>query len=678
MNGTPRVITILGVKGGAGKTILAVNLAAAFQQALKVKTALVEASSAGASDAERLLGSSYVHLVKGPFTRESLAERIAGLKSAYGLTLIDAGSELTALSAAAVEQSHLILLVAAPDLLSIQRTTSLLAELDAVKVPPRMVKVILNRAESRGNFPSSEVKASLPVDLIAEVPSDGRTASLSVNQGIPFVIGAPQTRISQAVKACAKWLFETPSAFIERSTPLDYSKVPAPEEPAQNGQPSFVDQMRTGRAAAAPLDSVIAMKLRIHKQLIDRLDLKRLDLTAIHDPAQARALRKRIESVVLDLLVSERGLPETAERERWVKEIIDEAIGLGPLEDLIADPEVNDILVNGPDLIYVEKHGKLHLTDKRFISDDQVRTVIERIIAPLSRRLDESNPMVDARLPDGSRVNAIIPPLSLKGPILSIRKFGRERYTMDDLLRLGTVNQAIVDFIRLSVLGRKNIIISGGTGSGKTTMLNIISAFIPEGERIITIEDAAELRLVQRHWVALEARPANIEGKGQVSIRQLFRNALRMRPDRIIIGECRGDETLDMLQAMNTGHDGSLTTLHANSPQDCVARLDSLVLMSNVELPIRAIREQIAAAIHLVVHTARLSDGSRKITHITEITGMTEQAEITFKDLFLFQRKGLGPNGEVLGEFRPTGEIPSFFEELRMKGIELDERLFTP
>ena len=297
-------------------------------------------------------------------------------------------------------------------------------------------------------------------------------------------------------------------------------------------------------------------------------------------------------------------------------------------------------------------------------------------MTPLGRRIDESTPMVDARLPDGSRVNVVIPPLAIKGATLSIRKFVGVRYTQEDLVRINTLTPAMAQFIKASVFGRKNIIVSGGTGSGKTTMLNIVSLFIPEGERIVTIEDAAELRLSQTHWVSLEARPANVEGRGSVSIRDLFHNALRMRPDRIVIGECRGAETLDMLQAMNTGHDGSLTTVHANSPKDIVSRLDSLVLMSNIELPVRAIREMVASAVHLIIHTARLSDGSRKITSISEILGLTDGMEIAFQELFRFQQAGIDADGAVVGRFVATGHLPTFFQELKVKGIPIDEAIF--
>ncbi|MBP7215871.1 MAG: CpaF family protein, partial [Candidatus Omnitrophica bacterium] len=363
-------------------------------------------------------------------------------------------------------------------------------------------------------------------------------------------------------------------------------------------------------------------------------------------------------------------------RKKLTKEILDEALGLGPLEDLLADPGITDIMVNNKDEIYIERSGKIEMTSKKFISNDQVKTTIERIIAPIGRRIDESVPMVDARLPDGSRVNAIIPPLSLTGPTLTIRKFRKERFTVEELIKIGTLNQAMADFIRASVISRKNIIVSGGTGSGKTTVLNILSAFIPNNERIVTIEDAAELKLHQEHWVRLESRPPNIEGRGAIAIRDLFRNTLRMRPDRILIGECRGVETLDMLQAMNTGHDGSMTTVHANSTHDVLVRIDSMILMSGIELSIRAIREMVASAINIIIHTARLSDGTRKVMQVSEVAGMKDDVHVDLRDIFFFRQNRIDGQGNIQGEFQATGYVPSFIEDIKQRGIPLSEDIF--
>jgi Flp pilus assembly CpaF family ATPase len=425
-------------------------------------------------------------------------------------------------------------------------------------------------------------------------------------------------------------------------------------------------------------DEIILLKRKIHNRLIDELNLKRLDLSVFSDAKRAKELKERAEMLIANLLTEEAGsfISSSEVRRKLVKEIMDEALGLGPLEDLLVDPDITDIMVNNKDEVFIEKHGKIELTSKKFISDSQVKTVIERIIAPLGRRIDESVPMVDARLPDGSRINAIIPPLALTGPSLTIRKFRKERFKVEELIGLGTLSPAMADFIKACVVARKNIVVSGGTGSGKTTILNVLSGFIPNSERIVTIEDAAELRLHQEHWLRLESRPPNIEGKGAITIRDLFRNTLRMRPDRIIIGECRGLETLDMLQAMNTGHDGSLTTIHANSTHDVLTRLDSMILMAGVELPIRAIREMIASAIDIIVHTARLSDGTRKIVQVTEIAGMQDEMHINLRDIFAFRQTGIGAQSKVLGDFQATGYIPSFVEEIKVKGISLPPDIF--
>ncbi|MBM4155743.1 MAG: FHA domain-containing protein [Lentisphaerae bacterium] len=417
-----------------------------------------------------------------------------------------------------------------------------------------------------------------------------------------------------------------------------------------------------------------SIRRQIQNELLQRLDIKRLAAGRIDEKDLRRRAQEHIREIIRD--VRDR-LPADIDSEQLGKEVYDEAIGLGPLEDLLADPEVTEIMVNGCEKVYIERRGKIYMTGKTFLDDDSVLAVIERIVSPIGRRIDESQPYVDARLADGSRVNAIIHPLSLIGPCLTIRKFAKDPFTKDDLIRFGTWTPGIVDFIRACVLLRKNMIISGGTGSGKTTLLNVISSFIPPGERIITIEDAAELRMSQPHVIRLEARPPNIEGKGAVTIRDLVRNALRMRPDRIVVGEVRGGEALDMLQAMNTGHEGSLTTVHANSPRDVISRLETMVLMSGMELPLRAIREQVGAAIHLIVHEARFSDGTRKVSRITEVVGL-ESDQITMQDIFTFEQRGLDVRGRVLGRMVPTGSVPTFVEEMKTRGIQIDHTIFDP
>ncbi len=415
---------------------------------------------------------------------------------------------------------------------------------------------------------------------------------------------------------------------------------------------------------------------QIQDELIVRMDLKRLTASGVDREGLERQAHEKISEIVAEVIRSGK-LPRSIDPERIKKEVFDEALRLGPLEDLLDDPSVSEIMVNGPHQVYVERGGRLQLTDLQFADDASVSAIIERIVAPLGRRIDESQPYVDARLKDGSRVNAIIPPLSLSGPSITIRKFSKKTLTVEDFIRFGTWNANAAAFMEVCVKLRKNIIVAGGTGSGKTTLLNLLSSFIPETERIVTVEDAAELKLVQPHVVRLEARPANVEGKGAVTIRDLVKNCLRMRPDRIIVGECRSGEALDMLQAMNTGHDGSLTTVHANSPRDVVSRLETMVLMSGMELPSRAIREQIASAVDIIIHESRLADGSRKVTAITEVTGMEGQ-NIVMQDIFAFRQSGVDENGKIVGEFRPTGAMPTFFDTLKSRGMNLDPGIFQP
>jgi pilus assembly protein CpaF len=441
------------------------------------------------------------------------------------------------------------------------------------------------------------------------------------------------------------------------------SNVPAP---TGGGAPPMPSAPRL-QSQAPVRESFRDVKFRIQNRVIQDLDPK-LDLS------NQVEVRRQIEEI-FGKVIDEEGLALTrAERVLMLEQITDEIIGLGPLEPLLRDESITEIMVNGPRQVYIERSGKLELTNVVFQNDDHVMRIIDRIIAPIGRRVDESSPMVDARLTDGSRVNAIIPPLSLVGPVVTIRKFAASPFTTDDLIRFGTATADMFDFLRACVEARLNLFVSGGTGSGKTTTLNVLSSFIPNDERIVTIEDAAELQLRQEHVVTLESRPPNIEGKGAIPIRELVRNALRMRPDRIIVGECRSGEALDMLQAMNTGHDGSMSTGHANSPRDMLSRLETMVLMAGVDLPLRAIREQVASAVDLIVQQSRLKDGTRKIVNITEVQGM-EGDVIVMQDVFVFEQTGV-VEGKIQGRLKPTGIRPKFVEKFEIMGINLPPGLF--
>jgi pilus assembly protein CpaF len=414
-----------------------------------------------------------------------------------------------------------------------------------------------------------------------------------------------------------------------------------------------------------------------HQKLLEAKELKRIDFEKISD-AEARDRTERVVVSIIKELESEEALPEGIDRHLLLKEVLDEALGLGPLEDLLADDDINEIMVNAWDKIYIEKKGAgMILSDKRFTSNEQVVHVIRRIIAPVGRRINEQTPIVDARLKDGSRVNAVIPPLAVSGPSLTIRKFPKHRLFVEDLIKFGSMTKGMGKFLELAVRERMNIVISGGTGSGKTTLLNVVSSFIPKHERVVTVEDVSELKLPQDHVVTLESRPPNLEGEGAITIRDLVKNCLRMRPDRIVVGECRSGEALDMLQAMNTGHDGSMTTIHSNSPRDCISRIETLVLMAGMDLPSRAIREQIAAAVNVIVQQTRISDGSRKVTAISEVTGI-EGGVVTLNDIFKFNQTGFTPDGKVVGKHEPTGQIPTFVSKLRKRGIKIDMSMFAP
>jgi pilus assembly protein CpaF len=468
------------------------------------------------------------------------------------------------------------------------------------------------------------------------------------------------------------WRSRTPSPATGPAAARAPGKPTADEAAPAPGIATAPSAPRSSVAPSSPSDAerearLLAIEARpVHEELYSALDLRRSEVDRLAD-ADLRALVERLVGEILD----RRTLPAGIDRDRLRRYVLDEAVGLGALEHLLNDDAVNEVMANAPADVFVERDGRLQRVAVAFSSEKAMRSVIERIVTPLGRRVDEASPLVDARLRDGSRVNVVIPPLAVRGPAITIRKFSRRRLQTADLLTFGSLSPAMLEFLSVCIVNRRNVVVSGGTGTGKTTLLNVLSNLIPAGERIVTIEDAAELQLAHDNVVSLEARPKNVEGRGEVTIRDLVRNALRMRPDRIVVGECRGGEALDMLQAMNTGHDGSLTTAHANSPRDLLSRLEVMVLMAGLDLPVAAIREQIASALHVVVQQARFPCGTRRITQVVEITGL-EGATIQTQDVFRFVRTGQGPDGRVRGRFVAAGHVPTFYEELRRSGAEVD------
>jgi len=714
-----KTITIFSNKGGVGKTFVSVNVATALSLQGK-RVLLLDLDFQAGHDMARMLNLvprySLVNLLQqlekdsdpqeikkcviahssgvdfipavinvrqsGHITPDNIRFFFQKAAMVYDFIIIDAVQTFSETLIAALDSSQTIFLVLTPDVLAVYQVKGCLELLQNLHFPLKMVRLVLNRAESRGSVAWQAVRDTLGCEIFAQIPSEGYAVGMALNRGTPCVIDNPKSKVSEAFFRMAQDILKRGDLFLQAT---DIAKVRTTDGFQKPG--SFWEKFGIATATPGSLeeyareeDEVVSLKRRVHEKLVARLHVEDLSPQILSDPQKAQELKLSAQKIVANLLIEEKGamISSHKERSRLVKEIVDEALGLGPLEEFLADADVTDIMVNSKDQLYIEKHGKLIMTNKKFVSDQQMRAIIDRIIAPLGRRIDESVPMVDARLPDGSRFNAIIPPLSLNGPMITIRKFGTERLSAEDLLdKFQSLSRSMADFLEASVVARKNIIVSGGTGAGKTTLLNVISQFIPDNERIITIEDAAELRLKKSHWGRLESRPPNVEGKGAVTIRDLFINTLRMRPDRIIIGECRGPEVLDMLQAMNTGHDGSLTTLHANSTRDVLVRMSSMILLSGIELPVRAIHEMVASAIDIVVHVARFSDGTRKITGITEVVGMLPDYQLDLRDIFVFAPKGRDNNGVVLGDYEATGYIPKCYEDFELMGLKISKSMFN-
>ncbi|WCM23282.1 Flp pilus assembly complex ATPase component TadA [Paraburkholderia bryophila] len=551
-----------------------------------------------------------------------------------------------------------------------------LTEADQIEIGTTTIKVVRSATAAAAQ---SAVSAQQTVQAGAALQRPSYDASHAASTFTASVEPAVNGGVeSSLVAAASSFNSSIPLTAMQLATPAIHDTAsktkPAGETPLRM-RPAHARRTAAGELPVAPINSPFGIELRkqAHMKVIAALDLRRLNVARMEEDE----LRKTVGAALDDILNHDPSFrTQDIALETLKKSVFDEIIGLGPLEELIADPSVSEIMVNCHDEIFVEQSGRLTRSPVIFTDDRAVLGAIERIVAPIGRRIDESSPMVDARLADGSRVNAVIPPLALKGPSITIRKFSKRKLVGEDLLQFGSMSRDMLEFLQTAVEQGANIIISGGTGSGKTTLLNVLSSYIPDDERIVTVEDAAELQLSQPNLVSLEARPPNMEGKGAVPIRDLVKNCLRMRPDRIVIGECRGGEALDMLQAMNTGHDGSLTTAHANTPRDCIARLEVMTLMAGLDLPVQAIREQICSAVDLIVQQSRFSCGSRRVTHITEVSGM-ESGVITLQDVFVFKEEGFGENGKIHGTFVPTAYIPDFYQELIRRRVSVNTDIFT-
>jgi pilus assembly protein CpaF len=711
-----KIILVVGPQEGVGKSTLAANLAFRYAQNRHQPVLLVDTDLRCRSELTQISGSTLapsvleildqlanqkvaLPMLRGrvPLSRHNIgciplsfntrdAEHLTPEQFRFFLEsfsqlydLIVDIEMINPLRTAALDLADAVVWTMLPNALSTRSTIQQLEILHGQKHGFHKFLFALNQVGLPNSLP---VQAVLPAmekfrkTIDTQLPYDTELIRL-LNQGQPALI--EQSR-SGYVVGLLKLIEKLPQFQRDASSS---TKTILPAQPGGNGSaPSALS--KSAPAQTNVVDSLQeekrkrrdGFKQRIHRELVEELNIRRIDLDTKGDPARERQLRTNVESTVNALITKEKEMSlAREERERLVKDLVDEALGLGPLEELLADPAITEIMVNRFDQVYIERRGKITLTDKRFIDNNHVVQVIRRIISPLGRRIDESVPMVDARLKDGSRVNAIIPPLAVQGPSITIRRFPERALNGDDLVRTQSINQPMIDFLKVCVLTKKNMVISGGTGTGKTTILNMLSSFIPNDERIVTVEDTAELRMQQEHVVRLEARPANIEGQGQVSIRDLVKNCLRMRPDRIVVGECRGGEALDMLQAMNTGHDGSLTTIHANNPRDAFTRLETLCLMAGMDLPVWALREQIKSAVHIVVQLARLQDGTRKVVCITEVIGRDDTAILT-QDLFRFVQDRIDDEGKVQGHYEAAGNLPKFFQELKSKGIGLDASIF--
>lgn len=691
------IICFIGGKGGVGKSQVAANLAFAYAIDNKKKCLLLDFDIKSAGDqnfitglkskktlkdvsefsgnidprtiqqfiAPHPSGLNYIGLPSDAaaaemINPEGLGKLLKAVTSLYPITFIDVGAELNAMALKALENATMITFVTTPDILAMNQTKRMYGDLVSMMFPKEMLQIVLNQY-TKGHPVTPEVVAkTIGKPVLGAVAKDEQTCIQALNAKKPAVVAMKNSAFS---KGCSDLMRKILQKNILKQL-------------ASLSKPSGTNLKAGDKDSKSSRNAWVELKIRIHKQLVEEMDMSEGN---DNDPKAQVILKEKTRKLVVDLLGKEdtKGIINSRDdMQQFVKEILDEALGLGPLEDLLANKEISEIMVVGPEKIFYEQGGKVKKSDIIFTSERQALNVVERIVAPIGRRIDEKTPYVDARLADGSRVHAVIPPIALDGTTITIRKFPENRLTYKDLVKFGSVTQNMADFLRIAVEGHRNIVVSGGTGSGKTTLINILGGFIQANERIITCEDSAELDFPQDHVVRLETRPPSLEGDGEIDIRCLVKQTLRMRPDRIVVGECRGGETLDMLQAMGTGHDGSMTTVHSNNPRECMGRIETLVQYAGAGLSPKAIREMMANAVHLVIQASRLDDGSRRITYITEIGGMQGDV-ITLQDIFIYAQKDVDKNGKIIGEHQASGFIPKFIETFEKMGYNIPRGIFS-
>lgn len=706
MNSSFHIISVLGGKGGVGKSVFSANLALAFMKELKSRVLLIDLDQESCGDQNVILGLKplktvsevasftgqinsqtvgtlvtkhtsglgFIGAVKSAMEKLNVAPELMdkplqSLGNIFPYIIVDLGCHIGDLQMAVLEKSSCVIVVSTPEVLAANQSLKLMNQLIASTLPTDLFQIALNKF-GPGALSPQALAQTFKKNILGIIPQDDTISSIALQSGNPVVMAQPQSAIAQAYHELTRKLtannFLNKLQQMQRPTGIKAPSAIASSTPigGRNAKPEKRNSPRN------------LLKEQIHRELINTMNLKKGITETKGDPEKERQLFTKTQQAISQLVDKMQSGISRDERSQIIKEVLDEALGLGPLETLLAEDAVTEIMVNGADKIFVERNGKISLSPITFTSNLHLRNVIERIVTPLGRRIDEKTPYVDARLKDGSRVNAVIEPIAIDGPSLTIRKFAKKPIVAENYVQWGSMTEPMLDFMRICVENGLNIIISGGTGSGKTTLLNVMSGFIPSTERIVTVEDAAELQLKQEHVVRLETRPANMEGAGSITIRDLVRNSLRMRPDRIVVGECRGGEALDMLSAMNTGHDGSMTTVHSNSPKEAISRLETLCMMAGMEIPARTIREQIVGAVDLIVQISRLSDGSRKIISITEVVGMQGDV-VTLQEIFKYKEEDFDKNRKIIGQFLSTGMIPTFIEEFEKRGLKIPRTLFN-